>query len=137
MKNRLREVRKKQRYSQQLLAKESGVSRATIIGIETGRIQNTTSDTLMKLANALGVTVRDIFLPTDGRTAGGITARTGQAKEEDMTHLLQVIAVTLNFMLLLVGLWAVSTLAVELMTRKSRPREGNPRSGTGSYTFTV
>lgn len=38
-----------------------------------------------------------------------------------MTHLLQVIAVTLNFMLLLVGLWAVSTLAVELMTRKSRP----------------
>lgn len=61
MKNRLREVRKKQRYSQQLLAKESGVSRATIIGIETGRIQNTTSDTLMKLANALGVTVRDIF----------------------------------------------------------------------------
>ena len=61
MKNRLREIRKKQRYSQQLLAKESGVSRATITGIETGRIQNTTSDTLMKLANALGVTVQEIF----------------------------------------------------------------------------
>ena len=61
MKNRLREVRKKQRYSQQLLAKESGVSRATITGIETGRIQNTTSDTLVKLARTLETTVKDIF----------------------------------------------------------------------------
>jgi transcriptional regulator with XRE-family HTH domain len=61
MKNRLREIRKKQRYSQQLLAKESGVSRATITGIETGRSQNTTSDTLTKLANVLGVPVQEIF----------------------------------------------------------------------------
>ena len=41
-----------------------------------------------------------------------------------MTHLFQVIATVLNFMVLLFGLWAVASLMVELalMKRKSRPR---------------
>jgi DNA-binding XRE family transcriptional regulator len=61
MKNKLREARKSKRFSQQLLAKESGVSRATITGIETGRIKNVMSETLIKLADALGMSVHDIF----------------------------------------------------------------------------
>lgn len=54
-----------------------------------------------------------------------------------MTHLLQVIAVTLNFMLLLVGLWAVSTLAVELMTRKSRPGRQSTKRHRKLYVHSI
>lgn len=58
---KLKEARKANRYSQQGLANASGVSRTTINGIETGRIKVIKSETLVKLANALGTTVQQIF----------------------------------------------------------------------------
>lgn len=57
----LKEVRKRQKMTQQELAIASGVCRAIISGIESGRIVVTTTGTLRKLANALGVSIGDIF----------------------------------------------------------------------------
>lgn len=58
---RIAEVRKKKKISQTELAKKSGVSRATISGLESGRVTVTTSATLSKIAIALDATIGDIF----------------------------------------------------------------------------
>ena len=62
MEYRIRECREAQHLSQQALAEKSGVSRATISGLESGTIQVTTTETLLKLASALNTKVSDIFL---------------------------------------------------------------------------
>ena len=62
MGNKITEARKKKCISQEELAKKSGVSRSTISGLESGRITITTTDTLKKIADALGEKIGDIFL---------------------------------------------------------------------------
>ena len=62
MEYRIRSCREELKMSQQELAAKSGVSRATISGLETGIITVTTTDTLIKIAAALGKKVSDIFL---------------------------------------------------------------------------
>jgi DNA-binding XRE family transcriptional regulator len=47
--------------TQEELAEASGVSRTTIVAIESGEAKNVMASTLLKLAKALGVTVNDIF----------------------------------------------------------------------------
>lgn len=61
MQNKLKEIRKEKGLTQVQLATKSGVSRMTIIGLESGRATVTKTDTLLKLAEALGVTVSQIF----------------------------------------------------------------------------
>ena len=58
---RIGECRKEQGMSQQELAERSGVSRSIVSGLESGRITVTSTGTLLKIANALGVDVSDIF----------------------------------------------------------------------------
>ncbi len=62
MEYRIRYFREELRLSQQELASKSGVSRATISGLESGSITVTTTDTLIKIAAALGRKVSEIFL---------------------------------------------------------------------------
>ena len=62
MEYRILHFREKLNLSQQELAAKSGVSRATISGLESGLITVTTTDTLIKIATALGKKVSDIFL---------------------------------------------------------------------------
>lgn len=59
--NRLKEYRKEKGFTQQELADKACVSRTTIAGIESGAISTTTTDTLLKLSNALNVDVPNIF----------------------------------------------------------------------------
>ena len=47
--------------SQTILAKKSGISRATIWALETGKQKSTTTDTLVNIADALGVSVDSLF----------------------------------------------------------------------------
>ena len=47
--------------SQEELSRRSGVSRTIISGLESGSITVTKTDTLTKIANALGKKVSDIF----------------------------------------------------------------------------
>jgi len=58
---KLREAREEKRLTQEELSAKSGVSRQTIIAIETVEGYNTTFNTLVKLADALGMTVDQIF----------------------------------------------------------------------------
>ena len=55
-------ARHEQKLTYEELAEKAGVSRATICGLESGSISVTTTETLMKIASALGKKVSDIFL---------------------------------------------------------------------------
>ena len=63
MGNRLKEVRENCKLTQDELARASGISRATICNLENNTAENVTVKTLTKLADALGMTVREIFFP--------------------------------------------------------------------------
>ena len=47
--------------TQEDLSRKSGVSRATVSGLENGKIKVTTTETLLKLAVALGVEVSELI----------------------------------------------------------------------------
>lgn len=59
----LREIREARGFTQAKLALESGISRQTIISLESNPDYNVTSKTLVALADALSVEVQDLFLP--------------------------------------------------------------------------
>lgn len=61
MENRLKQFREEKGWTQTKLAEESGVSRVTINGIENGKIQVVKTDTLAKIADALGMTISAVF----------------------------------------------------------------------------
>lgn len=59
---RLKEVREEKRLTQEELAAKSGVSRQTIVAIETDPTYNTTFNTLVKLSDALETPIDNLFL---------------------------------------------------------------------------
>lgn len=61
MHNRLRVFREKNELSQTELSEKSGVSRVTINQLENGKLQVCKTDTLTKIADALGKTVSEVF----------------------------------------------------------------------------
>ena len=61
MGNKIRAYRKQKKLTQTELSEMSGVSRTIISGLESGRIVNTTAETLRKIASALEGTINDIF----------------------------------------------------------------------------
>lgn len=58
---KIKDCRKKLDITQEELAKRSGVSRTIISGLESGSITVTKTDTLEKIAKALGKKISDIF----------------------------------------------------------------------------
>ena len=66
MRTRVLELRKERKLSQEQLSELSGVSRATIVRLESGEDVETTTKTLNALANALNVDVTDLFLGLGG-----------------------------------------------------------------------
>lgn len=65
MEYRIKEFREALGISQEELSEKSGVSRAIISGLETGTIEVTTTKTLVRIAEALGKKVSDIFFETE------------------------------------------------------------------------
>lgn len=63
MGNRVREYRIKRGLSQEELARRAGVSRYTIINIENEHEFQTKVATLERIASALGVSIKTLFLP--------------------------------------------------------------------------
>lgn len=57
---KLREIRKARGWTQQMLSEKSGVNRVLITRIETGSTAEPAISTLIKLANALGVTIDEL-----------------------------------------------------------------------------
>ena len=58
---RIKQVRESKGMSQTELAEKSGITRTTIWKLETDDKAVTTTDTLAKIAQALGVSIGDIF----------------------------------------------------------------------------
>lgn len=61
MKFRLKEIREKHGMTQEELASKSGVSRVSISLIETGKSDSVKTQTISKLADALGEKVTALF----------------------------------------------------------------------------
>lgn len=61
MENKLQKIREEKGWTQEKLAEESGVSRVTISGIENGKVQVVKTDTLAKIADALGMSIPAVF----------------------------------------------------------------------------
>lgn len=61
MEYKIRECRESLGMSQDDLAKKAKVSRSIISGLECGKVKVTTTETLCKIATALGKKVSDIF----------------------------------------------------------------------------
>lgn len=62
MQFRVKQCREEAGLSQEALSEKSGVSRTIISGLESGKITVTTTETLLKISNALEKNVSDIFL---------------------------------------------------------------------------
>lgn len=62
---RIKEYRETLKMSQVELAEKANVSRTIISGLESGSISVTTTDTLLKIARALGKKVSEIFFEED------------------------------------------------------------------------
>lgn len=62
MRYKVKEIREELKMSQEVLSQKSGVSRTIISGLESGKIKETSTVTLAKIANALERKVSDIFL---------------------------------------------------------------------------
>ena len=65
MQYRIKEYREELKMSQAELSERAKVSRTIISGLESGAITVTTTETLLKIAKALGKNVSDIFFETD------------------------------------------------------------------------
>lgn len=59
MKYKIREMREQKGITQDELSEKSGITRATLWRLESGEV--TTTKTLMKIADALDVSVSDLF----------------------------------------------------------------------------
>lgn len=62
MEYKIRTLREEIGMSQEKLSEKSGVSRATVHMIETGKASDVKIETLSKIANALGHPISDLFL---------------------------------------------------------------------------
>ena len=62
MKFRIKEIRESKGMTQTELSEKAGITRATIWKLETGEEEVTTSRTLASIANALDVTIGELFL---------------------------------------------------------------------------
>lgn len=58
---KIKEARMQRGLTQTELAEKSGVSRLTIIALESGHERVTTTKTLIKLATAMNVTIDELF----------------------------------------------------------------------------
>ena len=57
----LKKIRKEKQYSLEQIARLTGLSLNTIVKIENGKNQNPTIQTMMKIAESLGVSVNDLI----------------------------------------------------------------------------
>jgi len=81
--NRVRELRTRQGLSQAEIAAELGVSRQTVIAIESGRY-SPSLPLAFRIARFFGLTVDELFDPSAPRTgAGGRQARAGAGKQQE------------------------------------------------------
>lgn len=58
---RIKTLREEKGWTQDELAIKSGVSRNLIARLESGNLQSTSTDTLFKLAQALGTKAKELF----------------------------------------------------------------------------
>lgn len=62
MDNKLKQIRNEKNITQQELSEKSGIARSIISELENGHSESITTKTMVALAKALGVPVKDIFI---------------------------------------------------------------------------
>jgi transcriptional regulator with XRE-family HTH domain len=62
MRYKIKEYREKKRWTQDELAKRAGISRGIVVRLESDEEYETQIGTLNKVAEALGVSLRSLFL---------------------------------------------------------------------------
>ena len=80
MRYKIREFREEKGWSQEKLSEESNVSRTIISRLENGTMTITTTETLIKVAKALGKKVSDIFLDQPSNKLNIWTERRGNGE---------------------------------------------------------
>ena len=58
---KIKKMREAKKMTQEQLASKSGVSRGTIVALESGEDRTTTTKTLLKIAKALDTTIDALF----------------------------------------------------------------------------
>ena len=58
---KIKELREAKKMTQEQLASKSGVSRGTIVALESGEGRTTTTKTLLKISKALDTTIDALF----------------------------------------------------------------------------
>ena len=76
----IRELRLRHRLTTTEVAKTTGISRGMVSKIENG-ISSTSLDTLLKITNALGETLSNLFLNFDKPSGGGQLVKKGKGME--------------------------------------------------------
>ncbi|MEY9974036.1 putative transcriptional regulator [Lysinibacillus sp. RC46] len=66
MKNRIRELRKSKKITQEELSKQVGVSRQSIIAIETGKF-NPSIELAYNISKVFNCTIEEVFIFEEGR----------------------------------------------------------------------
>ncbi|MEQ6855916.1 helix-turn-helix transcriptional regulator [Lysinibacillus capsici] len=70
MKNRIRELRKLKKITQEELSKQVGVSRQSIIAIESGKF-NPSLELAYNISKAFNSTIEEVFIFEEGRMNDG------------------------------------------------------------------
>jgi transcriptional regulator with XRE-family HTH domain len=77
---RLRELRREKKWSQERLAEEASMHRTYLAGIERA-LRNPSLENLVKLPNALGVTLAELFADADVNSLRSSKYRQGTRRD--------------------------------------------------------
>lgn len=84
--NRIKEERKKKKLTQQQLGKLVGVKHNTISGYESAT-NSPEQDTLFNLAKVFGISVDDLFPPTEASTQGNLERALRMSKDLNLKEI--------------------------------------------------
>ena len=91
MGTKLRELRAERGWTQNELAKRSGVARTNLASIETGKVMKPATETILKLARAFNINERELYHAAGYILDTSVLVRLGKESSEDILERLRII----------------------------------------------